>query len=263
MRTITITDAGAYIKVSETNANNGNVKTFTFSKSNLELEFNKTAETLKISEGLKSFDVPFSVFSSTPAYATFDLFTVAINAMVSTPASSSSVNLGTPVNSVAARGTLTLIAGTGSTILNNKVVTVGGKTYTFKTTLGTTEGNVLIGATDTTALANLLAAINHTGTPNTDYYCAAVNPLVTGISSNATTLIVEYKTKGIVGNSSACTTNIAGAWDETTLGTTVAGVDGTIGYLTTIYQDVDNVYFTLGNTISDANWYMVEKVVII
>lgn len=39
-------------------------------------------------------------------------------------------------------------------------VSVGGVTFTFKTTLGTTEGNVLIGASADAARANLTAAIN-------------------------------------------------------------------------------------------------------
>ena len=161
---------------------------------------------------------------------------------------------GTPINAVAAQGTLTLTAGTGNTILTNKTVTVGGKVYTFKTVLTPTEGQVLIGANDTAALANILAAINHTGTPNTDYKCAAVNANVTGISSNATTLIVENKVKGVIGNSSAVDTDIAGAWDDTTLGTTVAGVDGTAGGLNVIYKYGNSIFFTNGNTIADANW---------
>lgn len=44
-------------------------------------------------------------------------------------------------------------------------VTVNGVTFTFKTTLGSTAGNVLIGATAATAVTNLTAAIN-AGTAN-------------------------------------------------------------------------------------------------
>ena len=60
-------------------------------------------------------------------------------------------------------------AGNGST------VTIGGKVYTFKTTLTPTEGEVLIGTTIGGTLTNLYNAINNTGTPNTDYKCAAIN----------------------------------------------------------------------------------------
>ena len=43
-------------------------------------------------------------------------------------------------------------------------VTINGVTFTFKTTLGTTAGNVLIGASNDTAIANLVALINAPGT---------------------------------------------------------------------------------------------------
>lgn len=190
-----------------------------------------------------------------PVSATPQALLTNILALVATQA----VILGTPVNAVASQGMLTLTAGTGNTILTTKTVTVGGKVYTFKTALTPTEGEVLIGATDTTALANLLAAINHTGTPDTDYKCAAVNPLVTGIDSDATTLIVENKVKGVIGNLSAVATTIAGAWDDTTLGEEVLGVDGTVGDINVVYQDADFIYLTIGNTIADANWKKITK----
>lgn len=44
---------------------------------------------------------------------------------------------------------------------NNETVIINGVTWTFKTTLGTTAGNVLIGASATTAIANLVLAINN------------------------------------------------------------------------------------------------------
>lgn len=43
-------------------------------------------------------------------------------------------------------------------------VTINGVTFTFKTTLGSTAGNVLIGASNDTALTNLAALINTPGT---------------------------------------------------------------------------------------------------
>lgn len=162
---------------------------------------------------------------------------------------------GTPVNAVASRGTLTVTGG-GTQIANNDTVTIDVKVYTFKTALTPTEGEVLIGVSDTTALANLLAAINHTGTPDTDYKCAAVHPTVTGISSNATTLIVEAKTKGVAGNSIASTEVAAQlSWDAVTLGTTVAGVDGTVGTQWKPMVDTSYLYVAIAtNTIADANW---------
>lgn len=69
-------------------------------------------------------------------------------------------------------------------------IRIGNKTYTFKTTLTPTEGEVFISNTggdeatkaDNTLL-NLIRAINHTGTPNTDYKCAAVHTQVTAAAS--------------------------------------------------------------------------------
>jgi hypothetical protein len=129
---------------------------------------------------------------------------------------------------VAARGTLTVTAG-GTQIADGYTVTLGAKTYTFKTTLTAVEGQVLIGVSDTTALLNLKNAINHTGTPGTDYVCAAVHPTVTGVSSGALTLIVAAKTPGTIGNAIVSTkTGAQISWDGAgTLGTTVLGADCT------------------------------------
>jgi len=160
----------------------------------------------------------------------------------------------TPVNAIAASGTLTISAG-GNNILDGDKVTIGSKVYTFKTILGTTEGNVLIGANDTAALANLIRAINHTGTPNTDYYCAAVHLTVTGTSSNATTAVVTAKTKGVAGNSIATTDTEAGtimAWGAAVL---AGGVNGTVGAANETCADTTYLYHCIEvNTIADANW---------
>jgi len=160
----------------------------------------------------------------------------------------------TPVNAVAATGTLT-VAGGGNKILDGDTITIGTKTYTFKAALTPTEGQVLIGATDTSALLNLKNAINHTGTPDTDYKCAAVHPTVAGTSSNATTLVVTAKTKGVAGNAIATTDTEAGtdkAWGAATL---AGGVDGTVGIENELCADGSYLYHTIvENTISDANW---------
>lgn len=92
-----------------------------------------------------------------------------------------------PISKSAATITLgaSLIAADGTSITSNNTnvsdgdtLTVGGKTYTFKTALTPTEGEVLIGANADASLLNLIRAINHTGTPDTDYKCAAANVAV-------------------------------------------------------------------------------------
>ena len=160
----------------------------------------------------------------------------------------------TPVNAVAATGTLTVVAG-GNKILNTNTVTIDTKVYTFKTVLTPTEGEVLIGANDTAALANLIFAINHTGTPDTNYKCAAVHPTVSGTSSNATTLVVTAKTKGVAGNSIATTETEAGtdkSWGAATL---AGGINGTVGIANEICADATYLYHCIAaNTVADANW---------
>ncbi len=59
-------------------------------------------------------------------------------------------------NRVRAAGVLTL---TGQP-LNNETVIIGGKTYTFETVLTDVDGNVLIGASASDSIDNLVAAIN-------------------------------------------------------------------------------------------------------
>lgn len=52
-------------------------------------------------------------------------------------------------------------------------VVINGVTFTFKTTLGTTAGQVLIGASAATARANLKSAVEGGGTVGTDYIALA------------------------------------------------------------------------------------------
>ncbi len=52
----------------------------------------------------------------------------------------------------------------GTQPTDGDTVTINGVTFTFKTTLGSTAGNVLIGASNDTAIANLVALINDPAT---------------------------------------------------------------------------------------------------
>jgi hypothetical protein len=102
------------------------------------------------------------------------------------------------VGTVKATGTLTSDATAPS---DGDTVTIGNKIYTFKTALTPTEGEVLIGASAAIALDNLKAAINHTGTPDTDYKVAVANPQVTATTNTDTTQVIEAITAGSSGNS--------------------------------------------------------------
>jgi hypothetical protein len=59
-------------------------------------------------------------------------------------------------NNLKANATLTV----GTQAINNDTVTVAGVTFTFKTTLTATAGEVLIGASATTSRQNLMNAVN-------------------------------------------------------------------------------------------------------
>ena len=157
----------------------------------------------------------------------------------------------TPVNAVGATGTLTVTGA--SQIAGDHTVTIDTKVYTFKAALLSEEGEVLIGENDTAALLNLLNAVNHTGTPDTDYKCAAVHPTVTGTSSGALTFVGTAKTKGVVGN--AIATDSSGAeisWGDTDL---VGGIDGTVGVANETCADGTYMYHCpAANAISGTGW---------
>lgn len=108
------------------------------------------------------------------------------------------------VTTASAAQTLT-VSGTPT---DGDQVTIGNKTYTFKTTLGTTEGNVRINGSAAAAILNLRAAINHTGADfgsNADYYCAAAHTQVYCSASNSTTLTVTALDPGTDANAYATT----------------------------------------------------------
>lgn len=116
-------------------------------------------------------------------------------------------------------------------------VTIGTKVYTFKTTLTPTEGQVLINTTADAALLNLIRAINHTGTPGTDYSVAAANAFVSAASSvTSHTFAVTALTPGPAGNSIATTETSAHlSWGAATL--TGGANDATTGQATIIVQE--------------------------
>lgn len=102
---------------------------------------------------------------------------------------------------------------------NNDTVTVGGVVYTFKTTLTGAANEVLINTTAAAALTNLQAAINLTGTIGTDYGTGTViNPLVTGGTKTATTLLITAKDLTVSGRAIAATETSAHlSFDNATL----------------------------------------------
>lgn len=159
----------------------------------------------------------------------------------------------TPVNAVAAAGTLTCTSG-GNQIAAGYKVVIDTKEYTFVTPMGAVEGSVLVGATDTASLLNLKDAINRDTPLSKDgvkYKVAAAHPTVEGTSSNATTVVVTALTKGV----STIATTKTGAeisWAHATL---FGGVDGTVGAANEVCFDASYLYHCIAaNTAADTNW---------
>jgi hypothetical protein len=127
---------------------------------------------------------------------------------------------------VKARGTLTLALN----VSNGETVLIDSKTYVYVNTLTGVDGQVKIGATKEESIANLIAAINLDGTPNSQYTTqTTLHPTVYAkIGPTTAKLLAIAKVGGNAGNSIVLGESLVGAgnqWDAATLGTTVAGAD--------------------------------------
>lgn len=117
---------------------------------------------------------------------------------------------------VRALGTLTL----SGQPLNTETVVVGGKTYTFQTSLTDVDGNVKIGADAAASIQNLYNAINLTGTGVGTNYATSMtkNKQVEVTSTTATTLVVKAGVPGTIGNLIASTETLTnGSWGGSVL----------------------------------------------
>jgi hypothetical protein len=108
--------------------------------------------------------------------------------------------------------------------------TIDGKVYTLQTTLTNVDGNIQIGAAVANTQANILAAINLTGTPGTDYAATmTLHPTVYAAEAwIGNDLAITAKAAGTAGNALATTetfTSGSNVFDAATLGTTNAGLD--------------------------------------
>ncbi len=127
---------------------------------------------------------------------------------------------------VKAQGKLTL----ASNPLNNETISIGGKTYTFKTTLVGVDGEVKIGVTKEATATNLAVAITLGGTPNSQYSTqTTLHPTVDASSPSASPVVTfTAKVGGVTGNAITLAETMSDAGniiDGATLGTTRAGAD--------------------------------------
>ncbi len=117
--------------------------------------------------------------------------------------------------SIHATGILTF----GGNPLNTEIVTIDVKVYTFQTVLTDVDGNVLIGATASDSLDNLIAAITLGAGAGTEYAVSmTVHPTVTAVAGVGDTMDATAKVGGTAGNSIASTTTVtAASWGAGTL----------------------------------------------
>ena len=145
---------------------------------------------------------------------------------------------------VAATGTFTLTGQPADT----ETINVGGKTYTFQTVLTDVDGNVLIGATASDSLDNLIAAVNLAVGAGTLYAnSTTANVFVSAAAGAGDAMDVTALTAGTAGNSLATTDTIAnGSWGGATLS---GGVDAETR--TNLFVDGVTFYFQEGAKITN------------
>jgi hypothetical protein len=107
----------------------------------------------------------------------------------------------------------------GIVIADTDTVTIGAVTYTFKTTLSTgptVPYEVLVGASDSDSLDNLIAAINGAAGVGTTYSTGTVaHPLVTAAAGAGDTMDITAVAKGAAGNGIALSASLTdGDWTD-------------------------------------------------
>lgn len=170
----------------------------------------------------------------------------------------------TPTLPEAADGTVTVAV---DNVQDGDEITIGGITYTWKTALSEAEDavpyEVLIGASNSTAAANLQKAITAGATAGTNYSTGTVeHPLVTA-TVNDNVVTVTAKTKGVVGNAiewaftpaDAETSNVTLAPEAALDG----GVDGTVAPKGAVTFAAGKIYVSVDtSTTAESNWKSVN-----
>lgn len=107
------------------------------------------------------------------------------------------------------RAVATIVSDNSANATATRLLTIAGKQYTLVPSGNVSfEGAVLIGASADATLANIIAAINHTGTPGTQYQAAAAHPTVQADASvTAHTVTLRARTPGTAGNALTVTTS--------------------------------------------------------
>lgn len=131
------------------------------------------------------------------------------------------------ISGQAASGTLTL---TGNAV-DAETVIIGSTTYTWRTAITAAAYDVLIGASASASLDNLISAINRTGAAGIAYSEATTrHTSVSAAPGAGDTMVVTALTAGVSGNTIATTETMTnGSFGAATLG---AGVNFTVSAIT-------------------------------
>lgn len=159
----------------------------------------------------------------------------------------------TPVNAVAASAVLT---SDNTEVANKATVTIGTTVYRIIDTPEAINDVKRHGTTADTTLANLVAAINGSGTPGTEYFegtVAHTDVTASEVASHAITLTA--KVKGVAGNDIAKDETDSHLDFDGDGEVFTGGVDGTVGVKLQVVADDTNLYIcTDANTITGTNW---------
>jgi hypothetical protein len=118
-----------------------------------------------------------------------------------------------------ATGTLTL----GANAADGKVVVIGTRTYTFKDTLTGAADEVLVEASASASLDNLIAAITAGAGVGVKYGTGTVaHAVVTAVAGDGDTMVATAKAVGFAGNVASTTDIATSSWAS---GTLIGGID--------------------------------------
>lgn len=158
-------------------------------------------------------------------------------------------------NGVKATSTLTFTVNPS----NTQIVVLDGLVYTFQTVLTDLGGNVLIGATASDSLDNLIAAVTLGAGAGTLYAASTViHPRITAAAGAGDTMLATSKEVGTAGNSYTASTNVTGAsWSDSPM---TGGVNPDDTFLLKLNKpllwDSSSGYFTNPITADVTKWFV-------
>ncbi len=148
---------------------------------------------------------------------------------------------GTPVNAVAATGTLVI----AEPVTADDTMTVGTTVYTFKAGATAAAGQIGLGANEAATKLAIVAAIN------------GAHALVSAAAFDGDNCVLTAKTKGTAGNSIAVAETFTHASNVFNTGIThlIGGVNGAVGGAGETKYDSSYLYVCIAdNAVSGTNW---------